>query len=419
MRTKLTSRIEQAMARLEGGDPDRDKSVLLIVDDEKGPRESLRMILSPQHRVLIAEDGARALAILAEQHVDAVTVDLNMPGMKGDVLMRRIRKEFPHVEVVIITGYSSVETAIDGLRHGIFDYLTKPFDVVQVSNTVRRALARRESRHRLVTFLRGIGEVLGQDRESDNALGELAESHALQERLRAALANPSLSSPRSEEDAEAAGRRVTGDFLESLAAVIESRERHRAGHAQRVAFLAGMLAERLGLSADRREEVRVAAFLHDLGRVSLPPRGEGEPVDADAAARHATSGAELVGPLGFSENVAQAIRHHHERWDGSGSPDGLTRDGIPLASRIIAVADAFDRLTHDEPGREAVSPAAAIAALRARSGHDLDPELLKELIVLAESGASSSGPLLGLHFEAGDDPVDTIASATAWLEADR
>lgn len=417
MRTKLTSRIEQAMARLEGADPDRDKSTLLIVDDEKGPRESLRMILSPQHRVLVAHDGPQALAILAEESVDAVTVDLNMPGMKGDVLMRRIRKEYPNVEVIVITGYSSVETAVDGLRHGIFDYLSKPFDVVQVSNTVRRALARRESRGRLVTFLRGIGEVLGHDRETDGVLGELAESHALQTRLRAALENPALSTDAAAS--ESGGGAATGDFLESLAAAIESRESHRAGHARRVAFLSGLIAGRLGLSAERREAARVASFLHDLGRVAVPPRIAGQADACDDVALHASKGADLVRPLGFSDDVAEAIRHHHERWDGRGGPDGLAGESIPLASRIIAVADAFDRLTHDEPGREAHSPAQAVAELRDQAARELDPDVLKELIVIAESGASSTGPLLGLHFEAGDDPADTIASATAWLEADR
>jgi len=420
MRTKLSSRIEQAMARLEGGDPDRDKSTLLIVDDEKGPRESLRMILSPQHRVLMASDGPQAMTILAEEEVDAVTVDLNMPGMKGDVLMRRIRKEYPHVEVIVITGYSSGETAVDGLRHGIFDYLTKPFDVVQVSNTVRRALARRESRRRLLNFLRGIGEVLGRDREADNALGELAEDTALQERLRAALENPTGSTAEQDSDSDAEdGRGNTHEFLESLALVIESREPHRAGHARRVAFLTGLMAERLGLTPDKREQMRVAAFLHDLGRVSLAPRVAGQVDAKDEVTLHATNGADLVQPLGFSAGVAESIRHHHEWWDGSGGPDALSGDSIPLASRVIAIADAFDRLTHAEPGREPLSPAEAISELRGWAGRQLDPDLFKDLIAIAESGASSSGPLIGLHFEAGEDPADTIAAATAWLEADR
>jgi len=418
MRTKLSSRIEQAMARLEGADPDRDKSTLLIVDDEKGPRESLRMILSPQHRVLVAADGPQALALLAEHEIDAVTVDLNMPGMKGDVLMRRIRKDYPHVEVVVITGYGSVESAVDGLRHGIFDYLSKPFDVVQVSNTVRRALGRRASRRRLVSFLRAIGEVLGCDDDAEQAVARLAQDDALRERLRDAL-EASAAEAGADAPRDASGAAGQDDFLADLAGTIESREPHRAGHAQRVAFLAGLIAERLGLTPERREEIRAAAFLHDLGRVALAPRVPGAKDSDDEVALHSRRGADLVRPLGFADAVAEAIRHHHTRFDGADAPDGPRGEDIPLAARIIAVADAFDRLTHDAPGREGCSPAEAVRALRGEAGGALDPEILKELIVLAESGASSSGPLLGLHFECGDDPVDTIAAATAWLEADR
>ncbi len=416
MQNRLSSRIEQAMARLEGGDPDRAKSTLLIVDDEKGPRESLRMILSPQHRVLVAHDAVEALAMLDEHTVDAVTIDLNMPGMKGDALVRRIRKEHPQIEVVVITGYSSVESAVDGLRHGIFDYLSKPFDVVQVSNTLRRALARRESRLRLVAFLRGIGEVLGHDRDPEKAIDELTHNAELRAQLRTAIEGPG-GQPREVE--AGASAIPDSEILDGLAAAVESREPHRAGHARRVAFLAGMIGERIGLSADRREELRVASLLHDLGRIAVPSRAADDSTQIDGLGMHAGAGADLVSPLGYSTSVADAIRHHHERWDGSGSPDRLRGSEIPVAARIIAVADAFDRLTHDEPGREACPPAAAIVALRARSGRELDPDLLKALIALAEMGASSSGPLLGMHFESGDDPVQTIASATAWLENDR
>jgi putative nucleotidyltransferase with HDIG domain len=407
------------MARLEGSDPDRSKSTLLIVDDEKGPRESLRMILSPQHRVLLAEDGRKALDILRETSVDAVTVDLNMPGMKGDELMRTIRKEHPQIEVIIITGCSSVETAVDGLRHGVFDYLTKPFDVVEVSNTLRRALARRESRTRLIEFLRGIGEVLGDDRDPAHAMAELSQSPELRARLHAALRRPVAD---SSDPAEQAPSMRTGEFLESLAETIEAREPHRCGHARRVAFMAGLLAERLGLPAKLREEVRVASFLHDIGRIAEPaqPTPCADAVtDAEAHCAHAVTGALLVEPLGFPPSIAKAIRHHHEHWDGSGTPKGLRAEAIPLISRIVAIADVFDVLTHDHPYRRTLTQCEAVEELRSRAGSQLDPNLLKEIIAIAESGQSTAGPLLGLAFQSGEDPVDTIAAATVWIENER
>jgi putative nucleotidyltransferase with HDIG domain len=418
MMSTLSDRIEEAMARLGGADPDGAKSTLLVVDDERGPRESLRMILSPQHRVLMAEDGPGALEVLRREHVDAVTVDLNMPGMKGDALMRTIRSEFPKVEVIIITGYSSVETAVDGLRHGVFDYLTKPFDVVEVSAVVRRALARRSSRARLVGFLNAIGEVLGHEREPGRAIEALTESPTLRSQMRAVLAGAGPSA----DDANAPEIH-TGELLETLAETIESRDPHRVGHARRVSFLSCLIAERMGLHSAVREEIRVSAFLHDIGRIGVQrsePIGAGEGVvDGRSPAAHAVIGAQLVEPLGFPPSVPRAILHHHERFDGRGYPDGLVGDNIPLVSRILAIADAFDALTHDDPCRGAVSEAEAIDTLRDRAGSEFDPDLLKELIALAETGASSAGPMIGLTFEPGDDPVQSIAAATAWIEDNR
>jgi two-component system nitrogen regulation response regulator NtrX len=131
MRTGLQSFDPHGGVDAEVGEATRTR--ILVVDDERGPRESLRMILSGSHDVQTAEDGASALEWLRTEPVDLVTVDLKMPGMGGDELMRTIRSEFPQVEIIVITGCRSVEAAVEGIRHGVFDYLTKPFDVVQVS----------------------------------------------------------------------------------------------------------------------------------------------------------------------------------------------------------------------------------------------------------------------------------------------
>jgi putative nucleotidyltransferase with HDIG domain len=417
MSTLLTTRINEAMARLAGDDPDRDKATLLIVDDEKGPRESLRMILSPQHRVLLAVDGRQALDILRSEPVDAVTLDLNMPGIKGDELMRMIRKEFPHVEVIIITGCSSIETAVDGIRHGVFDYLTKPFDVVEVSTTVRRALGRQRSRNQLIRFLRGIGEVLGSDNDPEAAVQQLADHPELRARLREALEDPVLAP--IDESGSATTSRIC-DFIAALAETIESREPHRLGHARRVAFIAGLMAERLGEQAPPSELVRVAAILHDIGRIGETEDARTTPGSpAEKRGVHAEAGAALVEPLGLPSQVTDTIRHHHERWDGTGSPQGLREHDIPLAARILAIADAFDGLTHDQPYRPALNHSAAVEELRKLAGSAFDPNLVREFVSIAESGLCATDPLLELSFAADGDPVNAIAAATAWIEGSR
>ncbi len=382
------------------------RSRILIVDDEQGPRESLRMILASEYDVLTARDGASALSTLREREFDLVTVDLNMPGMRGDELMRTIRDEFPEIEIIIITGYGTVETAIEGLRYGICDYLNKPFDVVQVAAAVERALLRRRSRGNLLRFLEGIGEVLGLDRDASGLLGELEENATLRDKLRALLREPALDSGSLRR--ESADPRTT-EFLEVLAESIECRDVFMRGHSRRVAFLAALLAERLGLDGECRESVRLAAFLHDLGKVGVPSDILSRTGDLDVEERasveqHAAVGERLVEPLGFSSAIGSAIRHHHERWDGSGYPDGLRGDEIPLTSRIVCIVDAFDAMITERPNRCAMDSRSAVERLRKLSGSHFDPLLVKELSAIVESGACDmSAPACDQDARMGDE----------------
>lgn len=157
--------------------------VVLVVDDEKGPRESLRMILSSSHTVLTAEDSNRALEILRSRPVDLVTVDLNMPGVKGDQLVEMIRSEFKEIEIIIISGFATVDAAVAGVRQGVRNFLTKPFDVVQVKAAVSRAIENQSGRRRMVRFREGVGQAVGHDQSAKEALAELETNENLQQRL--------------------------------------------------------------------------------------------------------------------------------------------------------------------------------------------------------------------------------------------
>jgi len=122
-----------------------ERASLLIVDDERGPAESLRMIFKPSYNVFTASGGQQALDIVQSTPIDVVTLDLRMPHMSGVEVMERIKEFDPDIEVIVVTGYSSLDSAIRGLRHGVFDYISKPFDVPQISDLVRRAVARRRA----------------------------------------------------------------------------------------------------------------------------------------------------------------------------------------------------------------------------------------------------------------------------------
>ncbi len=373
-------------------DAQDERATVLIVDDERGPRESLRMILAPNHTVLQAECGAEALEILRSNEVDLVTVDLNMPGMRGDELMRVIRSEFPHAEVIVITGCGSVESAAEGIRCGISDYLQKPFDVVQVSASVLRALLRQRSRSRLLAFIDDLGTAAGNDRNLDVLLDSVQRSRRLKARLGGLF---------DQRDARGASRgqgldpERTIEFVEVLAETIETTDPFMRGHARRVAYYSSLLARRLCLSAEDHEHLRIGAFLHDLGKVGIPtelllrPR-ELEPEEIAVVQTHPEIGARLIRPLAIPAAIAAAIRHHHEWWDGSGYPDGLAQEDIPLSARIIGVADTFDAMSSERPNRPALERSEVLARLCRHAGHQFDPDLVKEFLAILEMGADSA-----------------------------
>jgi putative two-component system response regulator len=364
-----------------------EKTTILIVDDEPGPRESLKMILSAAHSVITCSTGEEALAALAENTIDVATLDLNMPGMKGDDLMRRIREEFPTVEVIIITGCGTVRTAVDGLRHGISDYISKPFDVVQVSTAVSDALTRRRGRARMVEFLQGVGSILGMDQESRSLIASLESNRELQRKLSAAITDGGFF----DESAGSDESERTMEFLNVLAQALESRDSYLRAHAQRLAGYGQALADRLGLSSEDAEHVRIASFLHDFGKLGLDPHASEPAQDRSSAdglteENHPELGAQLIKPLGFPEQVCLAIQHHHERWDGEGFPSGLSGSEIPLPARIIAAIDAYDLMTMPRDGKSPMVQSAAVEKLQKQAGHGFDPEVVHEFIALIESG---------------------------------
>jgi putative two-component system response regulator len=387
---------------------------VLVVDDERGSRESLRMILSPHHNVVQAASGAEALDLLRTSPVELMTLDLNMPGMKGDDLMRLVRSEFPQVEIIVITGCGSLESATSGIRYGICDYLQKPFDVVQVTGAVMRALSRQRARTRLSSFLEELGEVVGKERDAHAILTDVERSQKLRGRLGGIFGE---RGPASEPGAGAPlDPPRTIEFLEVLAETIETKDRFMRGHARRVALYAGLMADRLCLSAQDHEHVRIAAFLHDLGKVGVPTdlllrAGALDIKERHLVEQHPEIGARLLKPLDIPAAIPLAIRHHHEWWDGSGYPDGLSGEEIPLSARIIGVADAFDAMSCDRPYRRALDRRVISDEFQRFSGTQFDPNLAKELLLLLETGVWDVDPQL--LAESVGERVSRIAEAGA------
>lgn len=346
---------------------------VLVVDDERGPRESLRMILGRDFEVLQASGGAQALEVLGKQSIDLVTLDLQMPGIRGRELMPLLKERYPQVPVIVITGCSSVASATEGIRCGIADYLEKPFDVAQVKQAVSRALAERRARAKLAGLVAALGT---------SAAAELDEL------LDDAVALDSANA------IETSGQAA---FLLRLAETLELRDPTRSGHARRVAFCAELIAHRLGLTAHEHQQLYLAAILHDLGNAGLPPELLARPealteAEFERVDEHVRIGESLLAPLALSPAVLSAVRHHHEWWDGDGQPDGLRGARIPLAARILAICDAFDAMSSDRPHRAALPREDVIAELRRGAGSQFDPDLVKEFLSILETGVCELDP---------------------------
>lgn len=166
--------------------------------------------------------------------------------------------------------------------------------------------------------------------------------------------------------------------LSALVTAMETKDPSATGHSARIAQLAEWMAAPLAMGAQETQALRFSAMLHDVGKVGVPTRvlrGRHHPTrgDLESLTRHPELGVELVSQIKFLDQSLDGMRHHHERWDGRGYPDGLRRDAIPLASRVIAVADAFDALTTPRPGRPALTSTHALAEIEARQGRQFDP----------------------------------------------
>jgi putative nucleotidyltransferase with HDIG domain len=177
--------------------------------------------------------------------------------------------------------------------------------------------------------------------------------------------------------------------LSALVTAVETKDPNAAGHSARIARLAEWMAEPLSMGTQEVQALRYAAMLHDVGKIGVPTRVLRRPrplslVDLEALTRHSSLGVKVVRDIEFLSGCLDGIRHHHERWDGLGYPDGLAGDEIPLISRVIAVADAFDALTTDRAERPALTPTQALKQIEQRRGRQFDPHVVAALATVVD-----------------------------------
>jgi putative nucleotidyltransferase with HDIG domain len=310
---------------------------ILIVDDEPANLRLLERLFRRDYSVLTASSGQEALRLLGQHDVALLVTDQRMPGMTGTELLKQIADTRPHMVRMILTGYTDVGALVEAINCGqVYRYVTKPWDNDDLRLTIARALEHYETNK---------------------------SHHELE------VANGRLSLRL---------REMTQGFVRAIADALEARNPFVYGHARRVGGYAGAIGRRMHLGVESLEKLALAALLHDVGKIGTPDSVLLKPSalteDERAVVRlHAERGARMLAGQPEMEEVAAAVRHHHENYDGTGYPEGLAGEQIPVASRIIRVADAYDAMTSERPFRDALSHEAAVAELVKQAGTLFDP----------------------------------------------
>lgn len=310
------------------------KATILVADDNEMNRELLSDILIGEgYKVICAEDGNQALHAIGTRAVDLALLDVLMPGKTGLEVCQLIKSEpeTRFIPVVLVTGLTSVDERIRGIRSGADDFLSKPVNSQEL-------LARTRSLLRLKEFT-----------------DEL-------------------------ENAET--------VLFSLALSIEAKDPYTKGHCDRLSAYSEAMAGRLGLPQEQCVALRRAGVVHDIGKIGVPEHiliKQSALSDAEwlVMKEHPLTGERICSPLKSFRLVLPIIRHHHEKLDGSGYPDGLKGDNIPLTARVLQITDIYDALITDRPYRRALCHEAAIRTMRREAQRGWwDSSLIDELEAL-------------------------------------
>jgi putative nucleotidyltransferase with HDIG domain len=329
--------------------------MVLVVDDESGVRDLLsRWLQAGGYDVAAVEGAEAALEAMGRVTAGVALCDIRMPGHDGLWLAGRLRHEYPETAVIMATGVQDVAPAVESLRCGVVDYLTKPFG----RDRLKEAIGRGVEWHRTACDTRRWREALARD---------LRAKHA---RLGQAIAALPIESD---------------DAVDALLAMLTINQRSAYEHAYRVAATSVSLARALGLSEPEVALVERGALLHDLGKLALPDALLRKPApltpdEQDVVRRHPSLGCELIARVPYLAAAAPIVRDAHERVDGLGFPHGSKGDDVWIGARIVAVADAFDTMTRPRVFRDAISEGAAFEELERCSGSQFDPRVVAALL---------------------------------------
>jgi len=327
------------------------KPRLLIVDDEAEVRGVLHDLLSGPYQCGEAASAEDAIAELRKNDYQLVISDITMSGMSGLEMIPHVKVVSPDTVIVMISGMQTIESAINALRLGAFDYLMKPFDLRQAEAAVSRALDHHE--------------LIAAKRRYENHLEELVTQ-------RTAELDDALNSLEN----------AYRSTLRALTAALETRDAETHGHSERVVTFSLRLGCEYGLTTHEMKALEFGSLLHDIGKIGVPDailRKPAKLTDEEwiRMREHPSHGQQILRGIKFLEGASRVVAQHHEKWDGSGYPLGLKNEEIDICARIFSVADAFDAITSDRVYRKGRPYQAAAEELNEWIGRQFDPKVVE------------------------------------------
>jgi len=321
---------------------------ILFVDDEIRILETFPVMLRERGFFIKTASGKdEALSLITGERFNLVFLDQNLGQTKGMDLMQMMSEIDPDLYFVIITAYDSTDLAVGAMKKGASDFITKPFfisDLLKSIGYVEKKMQLNTERNNLLLTL-------------ESKVNEKTEQL----------------------------RGIYFSVLSSLAEAMEKRDTGTYGHCRRVSYCSRLIAVALDLDDGERRELKAAAMLHDIGKIGisdfiLGKQGPLNDDEKDIIKNHPQNGVEILKPLKQFESILPAILHHHESYDGSGYPDGLAGEDIPLHARIIAVADTYDAIMSTRPYRFAADHDKAIHELLTYAGRQFDKEVVNAFV---------------------------------------
>lgn len=324
---------------------DAAKVRVLVVDDEEFLRSIVRERLEiAGYSVEEASNGKEALAMLESGGTYSVLLtDIRMPGMDGITLLREWGKKSPGSAGIVMSANAELDTAVHALKMGACDYITKPFNFDVLLITIENALRKKDLERQLDDYRTNLENKVKEQTDVINSM-----------------------------------------YVRSIDAMIkalEAKDFYTRGHSQRVTLYSVAIAEELGVAGQELEDLYRASALHDLGKIGVREAVLNKPgkLSEEEFAEiicHPKTAVRILEPIPFFRPLLPAILHHHERFDGTGYPSRLVGKNIPLASRILTIADTFDAMTSTRAYRKALPVEDAIAEIRRCSGTQFDPDIV-------------------------------------------